>query len=43
MEQASQLIGHQQVISQLRRNQKVRFQGRTLKLNEYFTQAHRLK
>jgi len=36
MEQAAQLMGHQQVISQLRRNQKVRFRGCTLKLNEYF-------
>ena len=37
MEQAAQLIGHQQVISQLRHNQKVRFRGRILKLDEYFT------
>jgi hypothetical protein len=36
MEQAAQLIGHQQVMSQLRHNQKVRFRGRILNLDEYF-------
>jgi hypothetical protein len=37
LEPAAPFIGQRQVISQLRCNQKVRFQGHTLKVSEYFT------
>jgi hypothetical protein len=39
MDEASSLFGGTQVISQLRKNQNVRFRGRLISLEQYFTQS----